>query len=136
VDPAFVGRAKEWGGGFVVGGLNYGQGSSRDHAAMAPLYLGVKAILAKSYARIHHSNLINLGIIPLTFADAACWDTLEQGDELEIAGIHAALGSGGDLAVRNLTKNATFKLTYSFTKRQAAIILAGGLLNYIKTEGK
>jgi aconitate hydratase len=136
VDPAFVGRAKEWGGGFVVGGLNYGQGSSRDHAAMAPLYLGVKAILAKSYARIHHSNLINLGIMPLTFADAAAWETLEQGNELEIAGIHGALGSGKDLAVRNLTKNSAFPLTYSFTKRQAAIILAGGLLNYIRTEGK
>ncbi|MHB9099268.1 MAG: aconitate hydratase [Syntrophales bacterium] len=136
VDPAFVRRAKEWGGGFVVGGLNYGQGSSRDQAAMAPLYLGVRAVLAKSYARIHHSNLINLGIMPLTFADAASWDALEQGDELEIAGIHAALGSGGDLAVRNLTRNATFTLTYSFTKRQAAIILAGGLLNYIKKEGK
>ena len=81
----------------MVGGVNYGQGSSRDHAAMAPLYLGVKAILAKSYARIHHSNLINLGIMPLTFADAADWDTLEQGDELEIAGIHGALGSGGDV---------------------------------------
>ena len=136
VDPAFVGRAKEWGGGFVAGGLNYGQGSSRDHAAMAPLYLGVKAILAKSYARIHHSNLINLGIMPLTFADAAIWDTLEQGDELEIAGIHAALASGKPLTATNLTRNASFPLTYDFTRRQAAIILAGGLLNYIKTEGK
>ncbi|MHB8909669.1 MAG: aconitate hydratase [Syntrophales bacterium] len=135
VDPAFVRRAKEWGGGFVAGGLNYGQGSSRDQAAMAPLYLGVTAVLAKSYARIHHSNLINVGIMPLTFADAAAWDTLEQGDELEIAGIHAALASGKPLTATNLTRNATFPLTYDFTRRQAAIILAGGLLNYIKTAG-
>ncbi len=136
VDPAFVGRAKEWGGGFVVGGLNYGQGSSRDQAAMAPLYLGVKAILAKSYARIHHSNLINLGIMALTFADAAAWDALELGDELEISGIHEALRTGGPLTARNLTKNSTFPITYNFTHRQVSIILAGGLLNYIKTEGK
>ncbi len=132
VDPAFVGRAKEWGGGFVVGGLNYGQGSSRDQAAMAPLYLGVKAVLAKSYARIHHANLVNLGIMPLTFADPDAWDALEQGDELEIAGIHGTLRSGGPLTARNLTKNSTLPITYNFTPRQVSIILAGGLLNYIK----
>ena len=93
---------------------------------MAPLYLGVKAILAKSYARIHYTNLINVGIMPLTFADAADWDALEREDELEIAGIHGALRAGERLAVRNLTKNSTFTLTYDFTKRQVAIILAGG----------
>ena len=120
----------------MVGGLNYGQGSSRDHAAMAPLYLGIKAILARSYARIHYTNLINVGIMPLTFAAAADWDALEQGDELEIAGIHWALRAGERLAVRNLTKSSTFPLTYDFTKRQVAIILAGGLLNYIKRQGK
>ena len=136
VDPAFVRRAKEWGGGFVVGGLNYGQGSSRDHAAMAPLYLGVKAILAKSYARIHYTNLINLGIMPLTFADPGEWETLELGDELEISGIRAALRVGKMLAVKNLTKNKTFQFTHGFTKRQVELILAGGLLNYINRIGK
>lgn len=131
VDTAFVGRAKEWKGGFVVGGVNYGQGSSRDHAAMAPLYLGVKAIIAKSYARIHYTNLINLGIMPLTFADAGEWENLELGDELEISGIHEALRAGKTLEVKNLTKNRTFQLTHGFTKRQVELILAGGLLNYI-----
>jgi len=132
MDTAFVRQAKEWGGGFVVGGLNYGQGSSRDHAAMVPLYLKVKAILAKSYAHIHYSNLINLGIMPLTFTDAASWDALEKGDVLEIAGIHKALRLGEDLEVKNLTKNSTFQLTYNFTKRQTEIILSGGLVNYTK----
>ncbi len=136
VDPDFVRRAKEWKGGFVVGGVNYGQGSSRDHAAMAPLYLGVKAIIAKSYARIHYTNLINLGIMPLTFADPGEWEDLELGDELEISGIHAALRAGKTLEIRNLTRNRTFRLTHGFTKRQVELILAGGLLNYITQEKK
>jgi aconitate hydratase len=135
VDPGFVQRAKDWGGGFVVGGVNYGQGSSRDHAAMAPLYLGVKAILAKSYARIHYTNLINLGIMPLTFANASNYDTLEQGDELEMAGIHAALRAGEKLTVKNLTRDTTFQLIYDFSDRQMEIMMAGGLLNYIKKGG-
>jgi aconitate hydratase len=131
VDPDFVGRAKEWKGGFVVGGVNYGQGSSRDHAAMAPLHLGVKAIIAKSYARIHHINLINLGIMPLTFADPDEWEGLELGDELEISGIHEALRAGRTLEAKNLTRKRTFQLAHGFTKRQVELILAGGLLNYI-----
>lgn len=135
VDTDFVRRAKEWGGGFIVGGVNYGQGSSRDHAAMAPLYLGVKAILAKSYARIHYVNLINLGIMSLIFVNASDYDTLEQGDELEIAGIHAALKARGRLIVRNVTREVTFPLTYDFSKRQVEIILSGGLLNHIKKGG-
>ncbi len=136
VDPGFVRRAKEWGGGFVVGGVNYGQGSSRDHAAMAPLYLGVKAILAKSYARIHYTNLINLGIMPLTFSNPDDWEHFELGDELEISDIHAALRMGKTLEVKNLNRDKTFKLTHRFTKRQTELILAGGLLNYITRPGK
>jgi len=136
VDPGFVQRAKEWGGGFVVGGVNYGQGSSRDHAAMAPLYLGVKAIIAKSYARIHYTNLINLGIMPLTFANPEDWESLELGNELEISGIHEALRMGKTLEVKNLTGNKTFQLTHRFTKREVDLILAGGLLNYINRPGK
>lgn len=136
VDPAFVQRAKEWEGGFVVGGLNYGQGSSRDHAAMVALYLGVTAILAKSYARIHYTNLINLGIMPLTFADPLDYENLEQGDELEITDIHAALRRGEKLAVNNLTRDKIFLVTYGFSKRQIEIILAGGLLNYVNMGGK
>jgi aconitate hydratase len=119
----------------VVGGVNYGQGSSRDHAAMAPLYLGVKAVFAKSYARIHYTNLINLGIMPLTFVNASDYDTLEQGDELEVAGIHAALRTDKNLAAKNLTRDSTFQLTYDFSNRQLEIMLAGGLLNYIRKGG-
>lgn len=136
VDPGFVQRAKEWGGGFVVGGVNYGQGSSRDHAAMAPLYLGVKAILAKSYARIHYTNLINLGIMPLTFANPDDWENVEPGDELEISDIHAALRAGRALEVKNVNGNKAFQLTHRFTRRQVELILAGGLLNYITRPGK
>jgi aconitate hydratase len=102
---------------------------------MAPLYLGVKAALAKSFARIHHVNLVNLGIMPLTFTNASDYDTLEQGDELEIAGIHAALKAGEQLTAKNLTRDVSFQLTYDFSKRQMEIILSGGLLNYIKKGG-
>ncbi len=136
VDPTFVKRAMESGGGFVVGGANYGQGSSRDHAAMATMYVGVKAVLAKSHARIHSINLINMGVMPLTFADASDYDTIEQGDELEIAGIHAALRAGEPLTARNLTKNKTYRLGYKLSKRQVEIILAGGLVNYTKKSAK
>ena len=83
-------RAGEYGGGFVVGGANYGQGSSREHAALAPMYLGVRAVIAKSFARIHQSNLVNMAILPLTFANEADYDALDAGDEIEIAGIHDA----------------------------------------------
>jgi aconitate hydratase len=136
VDPTFVKRAKESGGGFVVGGANYGQGSSRDHAAMATMYVGVKAVLAKSHARIHSINLINMGVLPLTFADPSDYDTLEQGDELEIAGVHAKLRAGEPLTARNLTKNKTYQLGYKLSKRQVEIILAGGLVNYTKKIAK
>ena len=136
VDPTFVKRAKESGGGFVVGGANYGQGSSRDHAAMATMYVGVKAVLAKSHARIHSINLINMGVMPLFFAEASDYDTIEQGDELEIAGIHAALRAGEPLTVKNLTKNKTYKLGYKLSKRQVEIILAGGLVNYTRKSAK
>ncbi len=132
LDPEFVRRAKEWGGGFIVGGVNYGQGSSREHAALSPMYLGVEAVIAKSFSRIHHANLINMGILPLVFTNEADYDALEQGDELEITGVHAALAAGEDLTVRNLTKDRTFKVRYDLTERQVAIILAGGLLNYIR----
>jgi aconitate hydratase len=135
VDPGFVQRAKEWGGGFVVGGANYGQGSSRDHAAMTTLYLGVKAIFAKSYARIHYTNLINVGVLPLTFADPSDYDSLDQGDEFEIAGLHAALRSDQRLTAKNLTRNTSCRLMSDFSKRQVDILLAGGLLRYMNKGG-
>ncbi|MBL7183001.1 MAG: aconitate hydratase [Anaerolineae bacterium] len=135
VDPDFVKRAKEWGGGFVVGGVNYGQGSSREHAALAPMYLDLKAVIAKSFARIHHANLVNVGILPLAFTDEADYNTLEQGDEWEISGVRAALQAREELTVRNLTRNKTFRVSYDLTERQVKILLAGGLLNYIKKAG-
>jgi aconitate hydratase len=135
VDPDFVKRAQEWDGGFVVGGVNYGQGSSREHAALAPMYLGLQAVVAKSFARIHHANLVNTGILPLTFADEADYDALEQGDEWEIRGVRAALETGEPLTVHNLTQDRTFQATYDLTDRQVKILLAGGLLNYIKAGG-
>ncbi len=136
VDADFVERAKEWGGGFVVGGGNYGQGSSREHAALAPMYLGLKAVIARSFARIHHTNLINVGILPLTFVNEADYDALEPGDEWEITGIHAALQAREPLTVHNLTQDQTFQAGYDLTERQVQTLLAGGLLNYIKAGGK
>jgi aconitate hydratase len=132
VDPDFVSRAKEWGGGFIVGGANYGQGSSREHAALSPMYLGVKAVVAKSFSRIHHANLINMGILPLVFANESDYEEIALGDEWKMADLHAALTAGQDLTVHNLTQGSTFTLTYDLTERQVAIILAGGLLNHIR----
>ncbi len=136
LDPGFAGRAREFGGGLVVGGINYGQGSSREHAAIAPMYLGVKAVIAKSFGRIHQSNLVNMGILPLTFANAADYDGLEQLDEIEITGVHEAIRSGKPLVARNLTRSTTFSLAYALTKRQVNILMGGGLLNYIKDGGR
>jgi aconitate hydratase len=136
VDPGFVQRSKEWGGGLVVGGINYGQGSSREHAALAPMYLGLKAVIAKSFARIHHANLINVGILPLVFVDETDSDRLEQGDECKITGVHQALRQGKPLTVHNLTQQSTFEVTHDLTERQVNILLAGGLLDYIKSGGQ
>jgi aconitate hydratase len=136
VDKDFVRRAKEWSGGLIVGGSNYGQGSSREHAALAPMYLGVKAVLARSWARIHHANLVNVGILPLTLVDPADYDALAQGDAWEIDGIHIALQSRQPLTMHNLTQDRTVQATYELTERQVQILLAGGLLNYIKAGGK
>jgi aconitate hydratase len=136
VDPDFVQRAKDWGGGLVVGGVNYGQGSSREHAALAPMHLGLKAVIAKSFARIHHANLINVGILPLTFADEADFDKLEQGDEWTITQVQQTIQAGKNLTVRNLTKDTELEATYNLTERQIKILLAGGLLNYIKSGGQ
>jgi aconitate hydratase len=136
VDPDFVQRAKDWGGGLVVGGVNYGQGSSREHAALAPMHLGLKAVIAKSFARIHHANLINVGILPLTFADEADFDKLEQGDEWAITRVQQAIQAGKNLTVRNLSKDTKFEATYNLTERQIKVMLAGGLLNYIKSRGQ
>lgn len=132
VDPSFPRRAREAGGGIIVGGENYGQGSSREHAALVPMYLSVKAVLAKSFARIHRDNLINFGILPLTFIEPADYDRLEQDDVLQIDQVHQALQEGAELEVKNVTRNITFKVRAQLTPRQVEIILAGGLLNHTR----
>ena len=126
-DETFPARAKAAGQSIVVGGSNYGQGSSREHAALVPLYLGVRAVIAKSFARIHAANLINADILPLTFADPADYDRLEQGEALEITGIDDGLKNG---TFTLKAGDKTIVLTGSFTQRQADILKAGGLLNY------
>ena len=132
-DPDFAARAKAKNGGFIIGGENYGQGSSREHAALAPLYLGVKAVLARSFARIHRANLINNGILPLTFADAADYDAVNEGDEIVIAEAPAqiaAAAEGG--AVTASIAGREVELRLDITPRQRDILLAGGLLNYTR----
>jgi len=114
----------------IVAGLSYGQGSSREHAAICPMYLGVKAVIAKSFERIHAANLVNFGIVPLTFKEEKSYEGIDQGDGLEIHGIRSILEAKGDLMVRNITKNTVFKVGYVLTNRQIGILLAGGALNY------
>ncbi len=134
-DPDFPARAKEHGGGFIVGGSNYGQGSSREHAALAPLQLGVKGVIAVSFARIHMANLINNGILPLTFVNPEDYDRIEMLDNLVIenapAQIRSAVG-GEPVHVKNLTKGYSFDTVCSVSERQAEMLLAGGLLNFTR----
>ncbi len=133
-DKSFPERAKAAGSGIIVGGSNYGQGSSREHAALVPLYLGVRAVIAKSFARIHAANLINAGIMPLTFRDPGNYDKLSQDDVLAIDGIYEGMDSGA-MTLKNVTTGECFPLTCSFTQRQKDILKAGGLLQYTKLKG-
>ncbi|MCT4509988.1 MAG: aconitate hydratase [Tepidibacter sp.] len=130
-DSDFPSRAKELKGGFIVGGLNYGQGSSREHAALAPLYLGIKAVIAKSFARIHKQNLINNGILPLTFENDTDYDDIELMDEILIDDSLKNIDIG-IFILKNLTKNKSYKVNLDITNRQKKMILSGGLLNLIK----
>ncbi|HHX64660.1 MAG TPA: aconitate hydratase [Chloroflexi bacterium] len=136
VNPTFPERARVAGGGIVMGGENYGQGSSREHAALVPMYLGLQAVLAKSFARIHQANLINVGILPLVFVDPADYDRFAQGDRLRIAGLAEALRRGEPVAVENVTQGFTVQARYDLSDRQVEIMLAGGLLNYIKARAE
>lgn len=128
-DAAFPERAKAAGQSIVVGGSNYGQGSSREHAALVPMYLGVRAVIAKSFARIHVANLINAGILPLTFKNPDDYDALNQGDRLALRDIHAGMDAGR-VMLDDLTTGQTFELACDFTGRQKAMLKAGGLLAY------
>lgn len=133
-DKEFPERAKMLGSSIIVGGANYGQGSSREHAALAPLYLGVKAVLVKSFARIHRSNLINAGILPLTFVNEADYDKIALGDELVLLDVKKLIENGDDIIVENKTKGTKIMAKCDLTDRTKAIILAGGLLDYTKKE--
>ncbi len=131
LDPGFADRALQYGQSIIVAGENYGQGSSREHAALMPMFLGVQAVLAKSFARIHRTNLINFGILPLVFQDPADWKGLEQGDSLELVDVWKGLDQGR-LLVRNQTHGAQFTVELDISPYERELLLSGGLLRYIK----
>jgi aconitate hydratase len=138
VDDTFYKRAAEYRDkgkhNVIVGGLSYGQGSSREHAALCPMFLGVKAVIAKSFERIHSANLINFGIIPLTFKTESDYDLIDSGDEIQIPNIRKVLSKNEPLIVKNLTKKKDFEVNYELSERQRNILLAGGMLSYIKNK--
>ena len=145
IDPAFYAEAKSVldsgrQGCLIAGGENYGQGSSREHAALAPMYLGVRVILAKSFARIHRANLINYGILPLVFADPENYDALAKGDVLTLSGIEAALANGSDFVIQcaDAAGNTKFSFTSpnDFDERSRKILAKGGLGSYTKSGGQ
>ena len=133
-DETFHDRALEMGKSIVIGGSNYGQGSSREHAALAPLYLGVKAVITKSFARIHMANLINEGILPLTFKNESDYDRIDANDELTISDVVNQIASGDIIKVTNVTKGFDFECEAVFSDRQKDMLYAGGLLNYTKNK--
>ncbi|PKL07045.1 MAG: aconitate hydratase [Spirochaetae bacterium HGW-Spirochaetae-9] len=133
IDPAFPARARAAGGGIVVGGENYGQGSSREHAALSPRFLGLRAVIVKSYARIHRQNLVNAGILPLIFENAGDWATVSAGDRLSIANVAQGLAKDS-FEVRNETRGTVFAARHGLSGRQVDILLAGGALNAARRE--
>ncbi|MGN0624432.1 MAG: aconitate hydratase, partial [Oscillospiraceae bacterium] len=134
-DEEFPRRAKNLGKSIIVGGSNYGQGSSREHAALAPLYLGIKAVLVKSFARIHRANLINAGILPLTFVNEDDYEKIGQGDEIVLADVRKAVEEDKtQLTVVNKTTGAEIPVLCELTGRTKDIILAGGLLDYTREQ--
>ena len=136
-DESFPERIKAEGKGIIIGGANYGQGSSREHAALVPLYLGVKAVITKSFARIHVANLVNAGILPFTFANEADYDRIDQMNQLELADIRTAMENNTPVVLKNLTKNEEYPLDAShLSARQRAMLLCGGLLDYTRESNK
>jgi aconitate hydratase len=133
VDATFPQRAEEAGASMIVGGANYGQGSSREHAALAPMYLGVKAVFAKTFARMHHTNLINFGILPLRFVNESDYERLNPADVLEIPNVRQAIRDGNQITVRNISQGYEFTAGHDLTPRQVEIALAGGLLNQVRS---
>jgi aconitate hydratase len=136
-DPEFRKRMQEWGEGFIVGGENYGQGSSREHAALAPLQLGVKAVFAKSFARIHRRNLVAQGILALTFKDESDYDRAEVGDEWSLPNVKQELEEGADeITVRIEESGDEFKVEHDFAPKEREILVEGGLLHYLREHGR
>lgn len=136
-DESFPERIKKEGKGFIIGGANYGQGSSREHAALVPLYLGVKAVITKSFARIHVANLVNAGILPFTFKNEADYDKIAQGDELALPEIRERLKSNESIVLKNITKGEEYELDSShLSERQRDMLLCGGLLDYTREMNK
>lgn len=132
LDEGYPGRAREAGPHAVVAGRNYGQGSSREHAAIAPRHLGLRLVLACGYARIHWQNLVNFGILPLEFADEADRGRIEQGDVLRVAGVREALRGGGTIEVRNVTKDETYRARHRLSARQLELVAAGGQIPLLR----
>ena len=135
-DEKFAEHCKAAGKGIIIGGANYGQGSSREHAALVPLYLGIKSVITKSFARIHCANLVNAGIIPFTFANENDYDKISVNDELCLEGIRESIANGTDVTLKNLTTGESYKLDYQLSERQREILLAGGLLDYTRESQK
>ena len=137
-DPEFYERAKaikEAGDYDVfVAGLSYGQGSSREHAALCPMFMQVKAVISKSFERIHMANLMNFGIVPFNFANPADYDKIQQGDKLVIEGLRAAVAGSGKVLVKNVTQGTEFGVVTELSERAKQIVLAGGMLNYIREQ--
>ena len=131
--PDFKERAEKNNGGIIIGGDNYGQGSSREHAALLPLYLGIKAVIAKSFARIHKANLINSGILPLEFISSADYDSIDEYDELELTDIKESLVKG-EFIVKNKTKNTEFKVKFNGSERELKILGYGGYLSFAMSD--
>ena len=131
VDAEYPDRAKDTGDHAIIGGSNYGQGSSREHAAIAPRYLGLRMVIAKDYARIHWQNLVNFGILPLTFDNADDHDQLKQGAKLRVSGLHEALEAGTDIKVET-EDGGTIACKHALSSRQIEILLAGGLINWMR----
>ncbi|MGH7419675.1 MAG: aconitate hydratase, partial [Candidatus Rokuibacteriota bacterium] len=122
------------GSGLIVAGEHYGQGSSREVAAIGPMHLGVRAVIAKSFARIHRANLINWGVVPLVFDDPAAWDGIEPDDRLRLEGLRAALVAGARISIANLRTGGTFTTSCVLTPREREILLAGGLLAHTRAQ--
>jgi aconitate hydratase len=134
IDKSFYDRAmvQQTTGFFVVGGENYGQGSSREHAALAPRYLGLRAVIAKSFARIHAQNLVNFGIVPLTFTRTSDWNEIEQEDRLRMDNLINALKADKPFEIQNLNKKRSYTVAFALSARQLDVLTAGGLINHIR----